>query len=289
MIQDIYNNNFCAFILTHGRPDKVITYKNLRRCGYTGKIFIVVDNEDKCVSQYIETFGEENVLIFDKLAISKTFDEYDTFDDRRSIVYARNVCFKLAKKLGYNYFIQLDDDYTIFRYRWMQGEALKSLIIHNLDEVFYSYLKYYINTPQILTIALSQGGDFICGASTFKVWQKRTKRKAMNSFICSTYRPFNFLGRINEDVNTYTLLGSRGGLFLTFPDAMLDQRTTQSNSGGMSDIYNLMGTYVKSFYTVLAMPSSVHVGALPSTQSRLHHLIKWPNTVPCIISEDYKK
>ncbi|EFC6976332.1 hypothetical protein DFZ72_21860 [Escherichia coli] len=37
-------DDFCAFILTHGRPDKVLTYRTLRRAGYTGKIFIVVDD-----------------------------------------------------------------------------------------------------------------------------------------------------------------------------------------------------------------------------------------------------
>ncbi len=27
-------DDFCAFILTHGRPDKVLTYRTLRRAGY---------------------------------------------------------------------------------------------------------------------------------------------------------------------------------------------------------------------------------------------------------------
>lgn len=44
-------DDFCAFILTHGRPDKVLTYRTLRRAGYTGKIFIVVDDEDKTRNQ----------------------------------------------------------------------------------------------------------------------------------------------------------------------------------------------------------------------------------------------
>lgn len=29
-------DDFCAFILTHGRPDKVLTYRTLRRAGYGG-------------------------------------------------------------------------------------------------------------------------------------------------------------------------------------------------------------------------------------------------------------
>ena len=49
--------------------------------------------------------------MFDKLEISKKFDEFDNFDDRRAIVYARNASFEIAKKLGLKYFLQLDDDY----------------------------------------------------------------------------------------------------------------------------------------------------------------------------------
>ncbi|HAW2119452.1 TPA: hypothetical protein JLO65_002875 [Escherichia coli] len=30
-------DDFCAFILTHGRPDKVLTYRTLRRAGYNQK------------------------------------------------------------------------------------------------------------------------------------------------------------------------------------------------------------------------------------------------------------
>ncbi len=52
-------DDFCAFILTHGRPDKVLTYRTLRRAGYTGKIFIVVDDEDKTRHQYMAEFGEQ--------------------------------------------------------------------------------------------------------------------------------------------------------------------------------------------------------------------------------------
>lgn len=106
-------DDFCAFILTHGRPDKVLTYRTLRRAGYTGKIFIVVDDEDKTRHQYMAEFGEQ-VLVFSKADIASRFDEADNFGDRRSIFYARNACFDLAKLVGCKYFIQLDDDYHEF-------------------------------------------------------------------------------------------------------------------------------------------------------------------------------
>ena len=40
-------DDFCVFILTHGRPDRVITYKTLLNAGYTGRVYIVIDDEDK--------------------------------------------------------------------------------------------------------------------------------------------------------------------------------------------------------------------------------------------------
>ena len=111
----------------------------------------------------------------------------------------------------------------------------------------------------------------------------------MNSFLCSVDRPFQFVGRINEDVNTYTHFQSKGYLFLTIVNASLTQRGTQSNPGGMTDIYLDNGTYIKSFYTILFQPSSVKIGIINSKHKRLHHSINWIKTVPQIIREEWKK
>ena len=59
------NNDFVVFILTHGRADRVITYNALRNSGYTGRIVLVIDNEDTQAREYISRYGEENVRIFD--------------------------------------------------------------------------------------------------------------------------------------------------------------------------------------------------------------------------------
>lgn len=69
------HNGFVAFILTHGRPDRVLTYEKLRKHGYTGKIYIVCDDEDKTLPEYRKRFGD--VLVFSKSEIAKTFDEGD--------------------------------------------------------------------------------------------------------------------------------------------------------------------------------------------------------------------
>jgi hypothetical protein len=273
------NKDFAVFILTHGRADSVFTYKTLKKCGYTGLVYFIVDNEDKMIDQYIKNFGEEYVKIFDKKMMADSIDEGNNFDNRKVIIHARNACFHIAKDLGINNFVQLDDDYYYFGYRYETGAK----IIKNLDRVFEIVLNFYKNTS-ITSIAFSQGGDHIGGFSGIKL-----KRKCMNSFFCSTDRYFQFIGSINEDVNTYTTLGSRGHVFFTFTNIQLDQKDTQSNKGGMTDQYALSGTYVKSFHTVMMQPSSVKISMMNSNHPRLHHSINWKATTPMIISSKHKK
>ena len=110
----------------------------------------------------------------------------------------------------------------------------------------------------------------------------------MNSFLCSVDRPFQFVGRINEDVNAYCYFGNKGHLFMTVAQLRLEQKATQSNAGGLTDIYLGSGTYVKSFYSVLYNPSSVKVRLMGQSNKRLHHSINWDATVPKIISEKFK-
>jgi hypothetical protein len=280
------DSEFAAFILTHGRPDRVKTYKTLRKQGYTGRMVLLVDNEDEAIAEYKKTYGDE-VYVFNKRDIASRTDSGDNFETYRGVIYARNVNFEVATELGIKYFIQLDDDYTDFRYRKNdQGlENTKGVhYIKNMDNVFTSLLNFYKNT-NITSVAMAQGGDFIGGKGKAK-----PSRKVMNSFVCGTDRPFKFVGRINEDVNTYALLGSQGHVFLTTMWISLQQTQTQSNSGGMTELYLDNGTYVKSFYSVIYQPSSVSVNILKDRKNpRLHHRVKWRNTVPMILSESVKK
>lgn len=276
------NKDFAVFILTHGRPDNVKTLATLKRCGYTGKIYFIVDNEDKTIEEYKRNFGEEWVKVFDKKAIADQVDEGNNFDERRTITHARNACFKIAKELGITYFIQLDDDYSMFKFRFENKLGYEARV-KDLDNVFDIFIEFYKRT-NILSIAFSQGGDHIGGFSVTKM-----KRKCMNSFFCSTDRVFQFVGAMNEDVNTYTTLGSRGNLFFTFTSVQLDQAETQSQKSGITDMYKRFGTYCKAFTTVMMHPSGVKVSMMNSSNPRIHHLISWNNTTPCIIDEKYKK
>ena len=148
--------------------------------------------------------------------------------------------------------------------------------------------KGFLDASGAATVAFAQGGDFIGGlrGGNFK---KRLLRKAMNSFFCRVDRPIQFRGTMNEDVTTYTTLGSRGELFFTFVDVHIIQIPTQSLGGGMTAAYRESGTYLKTFYSVMSMPSCIKVGMMYSKNSRIHHRIDWECCVPKILNEKYRK
>lgn len=279
--------NFVVFILTHGRPEQQDTLKSLERHGYTGPIVMIIDNEDKTADEYRRLYGDM-VYQFDKRAVAKTFDEAGNFDDRRAIVYARNVCFEVAKELGYRYFLELDDDYTRFGYKCDGEGAYVDKPIESLDALFGMTLEFLKATP-VSSIAWAQGGDFIGGKSGSRAKRLTLWRKCMNTFFCDVEKPFQFLGRINEDVNTYTCEGRRGLLLVTTSQLSINQRQTQTNKGGMTDIYKAAGTYIKSFYSVMFAPSCVTISEMGPVEKRLHHQVRWNNCVPKILDERHRK
>lgn len=278
---------FCVFILSHGRPNNVVTLRELEASGYQGDWYIVLDNEDESRIQYEERYGAERILVFDKLAISQTFDTADQSDDRRTVVFARNACWDLARKLGYRYFLELDDDYTLFLYRYETGGVLKWVRMPQIHRFFEVMVRFLESTP-VATVAMAQGGDFMGGVQSSR-WTERFATKAMNTFFLRAEDDWRFVGRLNEDVNAYTVLAQRGHIFLSTMYAQVNQSMTQTNTGGMTEAYLASGTYVKSFTSVMMMPSAVTVGSLGEKYHRLHHQIKWANCIPKIIPESVRK
>lgn len=282
------HKDFAAFILTHGRPDNVRTYASLRDCGYTGDIYLIVDNEDDSIAEYQARYGNQ-VIIFDKAAAALTFDACDNFNiSRKTITYARNASYDIARSLGLNTFVELDDDYFKFEHRFTPDYRFKYHVAHDLDAVFDAVLDFYLSTP-IKTLAFAQGGDFIGGRDNPRIKESLTlQRKAMNAFFCCVDRQITFIARMNEDVCTYCTLGSRGELLMTAVNCNLVQEETQAQAGGSNELYQL-GTYIKAFYTVMNCPSFVDVSTMGEQHRRIHHRIKWKNAVPVIISEQYRK
>ncbi len=279
-------DNFACFILSHGRPNSCITYNTLIKCGFTGKIYILIDNEDKTADEYYKNFGDK-VIMFDKKAIAEQIDTMDNFEGRKAIVYARNANFKIAKDLGIKYFLQLDDDYKDFAYRFNNNHEWQYKSVRNLDKVFNIIIDY-LKSAKLKSIALAQAGDLIGGQDNSSAEILSIKRKCMNTWFLDSDNPINFVGKMNEDYSASVYYGSLGNLFFTMFQIAINQIETQAGSGGMTDIYLDNGTYVKTFYTIMLMPSCTKVSTLGEVHRRIHHNTTWNNAVPVILDEKYK-
>lgn len=237
--------------------------------------------------EYKKNFGADRVIIFDKQAAYDRADTMDNFNDHRAIIYARNECWRIAEELGLKYFLMLDDDYKSIDYRYEEDGKLKYKPSHDFDRVFEDMIQF-LEVSGADTVAFCQGGDFVGGVDGGN-FHKGLLRKAMNSFFCKTDTPIEYRGTMNEDVVTYTTLSSRGHLFFSNTQYCVVQLPTQSLSGGMTDAYKEGGTYLKTFYAIMSMPSAVKVSMMYTTHKRIHHRINWEHTAPKILNEKWRK
>lgn len=287
-------DTFAAFILTHKRPDRQFTLSILNKCGYTGSTYLIVDNEDPTLADYQRQYGSM-VIVFDKREAWSITDDADNSGNARGVVYARNMCWKIARGLGLTHFLVLDDDYSWFGYRFDSALTYRATPIRRTFDDMVMAMVRFLDVTQAGSIAMSQGGDHIGGAyASANRLGPSCRRKVMNTFFCATDRPFKFYGRINEDTTAYVTLGRRGTLFLTLQQLMCDQRETQQNPGGLTEIYLDSGTYYKSFLSVLWEPSCVKIAMMGDNragrgQYRIHHRVDWSKAVPCIVRESLRK
>lgn len=270
--------NFAVFIFCWGRPNFANTVTTLRRCGYTGRIIMLLDNLDETRWQYIEKYGEKDCYVFDKKKVAESVDTMNNFGKYNSTVFVENVMYEAARFFNLDYFAAMCDDYLQFSHKRERERRTRKL-----DDVLALFIDCLQSAKGIKMLAFAQGGDYATNDKPM------TKRKVMNSFICATDRPSVFKGQMNDDVNMYVYNGLRGCVYLTYNRFMIHQPPTQIIKGGLSEVYKEFGTYAKSFYSVMLWPSGVKIHLMGHKNPRIHHRIDQIKTFPMIIRELHKK
>lgn len=298
-----HKKDFCVAILSHGRPNDQATVKTLEKHGYTGDWFILLDNEDKSIDEYVKLYGKDRISVFNKEDVMKSgeVDAMDNFEIKKTVVYARIASYKAVKDRGYKYFMMCEDDHDSIRWRMDPEIEYSSAMVSKypeynaLDKIIDTMLDYFIANPRIKTLCTAQSGDYIGGKNS-KMATDQYRRKAMATFITRVDDPIDFSGSMNDDTNAYTRLASIGELMLTTGFIAVNTKETQKNSGGNTDLYSTMGTYVKSFYSVIGHPSGVKIATLSNNGDRvkrdifrIHHRVTWRNVAPKIVRESVRK
>lgn len=296
--------DYAVIILTRERAGKQKTVKELRACGYTGEIILLLDDTDSQIDDYKKLTGV-TVDVFNLreaqssgVDVGDNFSGINTDDDfepthrigrKGSVVFARNECWRVAKKHGYRYYIEMDDDYTSFQVRINdKKEYCASQIGRGIEDYFKASFDL-LKATNITCLAWAQGGDFIGGKDSQKAKTTKPLRKVMNLYFMDTERQFYFPARMNDDLTASIAEGCKGNLMLMTTLLSCVQTVTQKNKGGLTDLYLEAGTYVKAMYSVMHIPSSVCVDEMGDTHLRLHHRVSWGNCVPMILPDSAKK
>ncbi len=305
--------DFVILILSYGRPDflKSHTWNVLNKVKSKARRVIVMSDDDKTIPQYKEMYGEDAVFVFNKIESERKYD-IDLLDcywgkslSRKATVWARNEQFRIARELGYRWFMVLDDDYReiIMRHKMVRADdgtdffpTFKEMLFTPSDEhgsIFDKCCVKYFNilnsAPWLYSTAFSQCGDFIGGCKSIMVKKRPWRWKAMNVFFCDTEKEYRYYGRFNDDVNAYVLNGRRGQMSLTLSSPSINQEPTQKVKGGVTDLYKMFGTYVKSLTSAVACPSSVSVSCMGTVAPRVHHSIDWSVMCPSVLDASWCK
>lgn len=104
--------NNVIFIPSKGRP-QCLTASYLKDIDYPSEVIIVVGDDDDTYQEYVDTWGNESVILFDKELAARDTDMMDAFGDSRAsgVAPARNAIIEIARGMGLDRCWLMDDDY----------------------------------------------------------------------------------------------------------------------------------------------------------------------------------
>lgn len=278
--------NFAIFIISHERANRVETYDTLKQGGYTGQIFVVIDDEDSMLRTYLDRFGDD-VLIFDKQVYTKEVDTITNDKRLSSAVYARNAVEDFAKLFELDAFVTMDDDVTNLRYRYLEDDTAKSQrLTKNLDIVFNEYTDYLIK-GNIATLSFANVMIYAGGVkSEDDKIRLGSHRYTTCIHIRNTKLPVNWISLTNEDSISGGVTAQRGYIWWTLPPIVYDTSQLGVLPGGMKSIYDKFPPFSRAFLSTVALPAVNRVGCTKD-RFNIHRNLK--SAYPMIISSRYKK
>ena len=275
-------DDFAVFILTHGRANSQKTLRTIQNCGYTGKIYLIVDDEDEQQDEYIRLYGDK-VKRFSKRKIENHFDTMTNRKEYRSVVYARNAAYQIANNLGIRWIFMCDDDISNLQYRVLRGKSLKGVKIQDIDSLF-ELMAGIMEAGRLVIFGFSQAGAFIGGAN--QMYLSGHQRKVAQAFMLDASNPIEFRGIFNEDLQVAIDAGVQGRVAMSTMLVSIQSPVRTTNRGGLHDLYEANSTYTPCFYTVMADPNVASIAEKDGEfKLRLNHSA----FAPLILNERWRK
>lgn len=272
-----------VYIISKGRP-WCKTAQTLVKMDYPGEWLIVCGNNDETLEQYRDNWGE-HVLVFDwydEITRTDTLDNFG-FDEMASgAVPVRNATCDIARERGELRHWQLDDDYVGF-YHITPGTLKK----HRMGgRELYDTLHEIAEFAHVM--GLSNAGISLGTVESMPDKKKTFNHRVFNAHSLPTDPELftRWRGRMNDDLINAIETYRNGGYEMQFKFANLTMSESQSEDGGLTDLYKAEGTVRKTAYPVLLAPNAVK---LKVKFGRYHHEVNWKRLVPMMVNSKYQR
>lgn len=268
-----------VFIPSYHRADNLKTVRYLEKIDYDMQhVYVFVDDEADDRERYkavAKQYGF-HLVVFDMTEARKRFDYVHRASvSRRSAGQARNMFQDYAKKKGIEQYVVMDDDTKDFQFR------VKGIHVHNASgetvKKTFEMVAAMTRRYRIGLFGVSQTGDFYGG-----MYLEMMRRKVMNVTFYDTR--FIYRGeRGVQDNDTSQFAGVLNeGLFTgSLADGITLQQTTSATAkGGLTDLYNECKLYNKAMVTPIQYPSAIRAERQVMNGNRIHHRINYKYLAP---------
>lgn len=244
--------NTAAYIISHRRAESISTISALRESGYTGRIFVVVDDKDPQLGLYQKKY-KEDLLVFCKSDYSMV-DLYDLNPSFDSAIVPKYAVFDFARKQGVENLVIFDDDMSNFRYRFYDKLGkLRNVAIESdnaLDKIFDACFEFLSCAGVPCCMSFLPAGRFFPDTMTKFI------RQCVNMFICKLNFGCRFAGRFADDENTFTKQNTIGRLMFSLQEINFTSKTydVSKNEGGMDTLNKSQSHYSRHFQLILNNP-----------------------------------
>lgn len=234
------------YIISKNRPNSK-TVKLLKELNINN-YFLVVQDDDKFLADYVENFGEDKILTYDRSKYESKKYNLDNLDSELTGAYpARNACLDLAKANNEKRFWLCDDDI----YNFSIHDKLNKLVAIKDENKIKKILNTYSDIGKkanIDKIGIGIHENFV--TSRFGYYMN------VNAFFNVDINSDYFKGRLGEDIVTTFLLYHNPENKYELKINLLKFRTDKpgSNKGGLHSEYEKFGIISRIKYTILINP-----------------------------------
>lgn len=288
-------DDFAVFITSYKRANNITTINSLKKSGYTGDWYVIIEDNDPEIELYKKNVPKDKLLIYNKKEQAKYYDSCDNFHILDVHTNSISVVPYFVKLLGYKYYYMAEDDFEGFYYKKLNGKKVEYKLILNIDEIFNMCIDFLNCSDKIVSISFKHINTINSITSSEYFDNSTFSYYGYNGFILDVDKPVKFNGTVCEDVFIHMNSYKQGLLTFTINPIKnlhvfyFDKKPKdRDNSGNNYVNSNFLNRELYFLYVLLTFPNMVNLKIKNDTVLDFTYM-QQHKSIPKIIDERWKK